>query len=115
MDTKLWKGDYKRDGRGRPVTVSGPEELLQRALIRLTVKRGSFSYDLALGSRLSTLEAGVPSLEKRALELAREALAPLAEVAVRAVSSRVDGATGRLLLDFTLTARGTEQKAEVLL
>lgn len=77
MDTLLYDGDFKVDGRGRPIPCTGYQELLQRALIRLTVRRGSFDYDPELGSRLDTLGQATHNLEARALELIREALLPL--------------------------------------
>lgn len=53
--TKLRNGDYCPDGKGSFETVSGAEEVLERALFQLTVKRGSFPLLPNLGSRLHLL------------------------------------------------------------
>ena len=54
MDTAIKDGDFQTNGSGLPVRISGVRELLQRAVFRLTVKKGSFFYDQQLGSRLYT-------------------------------------------------------------
>ena len=74
MDTAICSGDFLLDGRGRPVVISGMQEILQRALIRLTVQKGSFIYDPELGSRLFTLKSTSGDLQKQATNLVREAL-----------------------------------------
>ncbi len=56
MDTLLQNGDYAKDERGYPVTVSGAQELAQRVLIRLTTKKGGFAPDPALGSALHRIK-----------------------------------------------------------
>lgn len=56
MDTAIKDGDFQTNGSGLPVRISGAQELLQRVMFRLTVKKGSFFYDQQLGSRLYTLK-----------------------------------------------------------
>lgn len=85
MDIRLDQGDFAVGVSGLPSSVSGREELLQRALIRLTVPRGSFSYDPGLGSRLHTLVMSGADLSARARELVEEALAALPGVSVEQV------------------------------
>ena len=74
MDTAISNGDFICDSKGIPVELTGYDELLQRVLIRLTVKKGSFIYDTSLGSRLYTLKSTDGNLKERALSLVREAL-----------------------------------------
>ncbi|MDU7338447.1 MAG: histidine kinase [Clostridium sp.] len=85
MDTKLENGDFEVVANGLPRSVTGKEELLQRATIRLTVPRGSFSYDPSLGSKLHTLVLSGSDLNARARELVEEALAPLPGISVEQV------------------------------
>lgn len=39
MDTAIKDGDFQTNGSGLPVRISGAQELLQRVMFRLTVKR----------------------------------------------------------------------------
>ena len=75
FDTALdFMGGLKTDGRGMPFSISGEDELLQRAGICLSVPRGSFVYESGLGSRLR--ETSDPA---ELLEAAREALQRIPE------------------------------------
>ena len=74
MDTAIANGDWTVNGNGIPVVLSGFEEQLQRAFIRLSIKQGSFAYDPLLGSRLYTLKPTDSDLNEKALSLAQEAL-----------------------------------------
>ena len=53
MELKLVNGDYLPDGRGG--LQQAEEEILQRALSRLTARRGSFPFLPEFGSRLCLL------------------------------------------------------------
>ncbi|WP_101697252.1 histidine kinase [Clostridium minihomine] len=85
MDIKLEQGDFAVGQNGLPFSVSTKEELLQRAKIRLSVPKGSFSYDSQLGSRLHTLKLSGSDLNARARELTEEALAKMTELSVEKV------------------------------
>lgn len=74
MDTKLENGDFALGSNGRPQTVSGTGELLQRAKIRLAVPLGSFACSPEMGSRLCTLTGNEPDRDARALSMAQDAL-----------------------------------------
>ncbi len=113
MDTLLSSGDIALDARGRPTVISGVDELLQRALIRLTVKKGSFVYDPELGSRLYTLRAGSVNLQETAESMVREALSPLTELTVNSVETIPDDALERLQIRVSLNAGGVKQELEV--
>ena len=83
MDTAIKDGDFQTNGSGLPVRISGAQELLQRVMFRLTVKKGSFFYDQQLGSRLYTLKGSYgnrEALSETAMQMVREALKPMAEV-----------------------------------
>lgn len=96
MDTLLKNGDHVRDGRGFPTQITGVPELLQQALLRLTVKKGSFCFDPALGSRLYTLQRSGNHLQKEALLMVKEALCDMTQAAVRAVELSQEGENLRL-------------------
>ena len=86
MELKLVNGDYQPDGRGG--LRQAEEELLQRALSRLTARRGSFPFLPEFGSRLYLLGAAAPSVRELAAErYVTEALAP--ETALRVESVRL--------------------------
>lgn len=87
MDTLLVGGDHFLNHRGLPAAVTGTAELAQRALIRLSVRRGAFPLDPGLGSELHRLRgAKSEALPRLALAYAREALAPMAGVTVEGVT-----------------------------
>ena len=66
MTLILREGDYVPDGKGGFQQVSGTEELLERILWKLSVRRGSFPFLPELGSRLHLL-GRVPAKERTAL------------------------------------------------
>ena len=55
MELKLQNGDYVPDGVGGLLRVEGREALLQRAMFKLTARRGAFPFLPELGSRLDRL------------------------------------------------------------
>lgn len=81
MELELKNGDYVADGVGGLRRVQGREALLQRALFRLTARRGSFPFWESLGSRLWRLgRLPAPERGAAARQYVTEALAeePLA-------------------------------------
>ncbi len=76
MEIKLINGDYVPDGLGGIQRSSGADALLQRALFRLTARRGQFPPLPTLGSRLYLLGKEPPSQRlPAARQYAAEALA----------------------------------------
>ena len=87
MELKLVNGDYLPDGRGG--LQQAEEEILQRALSRLTTRRGSFPFLPEFGSRLYLLGAAAPSVRALAAErYVTEALAPETALKVESVRLR---------------------------
>lgn len=78
MDILLENGDFKRGSHGKPILVSGLDELKQRIYIRLKVKLGSFIYNRSLGSGLLLLSEN-PS-DEELLECVRSVLPELFDV-----------------------------------
>ena len=76
MELELKNGDYIADGVGGLRRVQGREALLQRALFRLTARRGAFPFWESLGSRLWTLgRVTAPERRAAARQYVAEALA----------------------------------------
>ena len=84
-EIKVDQGRICDNGLGFPKKLEGPEAELQRIYNRLNVVRGSFRYDRSLGSRIPTMQTGMPSAERVALRYAQEALLPCPAVTVTAV------------------------------
>ena len=102
MDTLLSYGDHATDVRGIPISISGPEELMQRALLRLGIRRGSFEYDRSLGSELYRLSRDTSSATRRAAQsYVQEALIPLPELTVGDVDYNIEGE--RMLISVQLS------------
>lgn len=108
MDNLIVNGDMAVDHLGQIEMVSGMKEIIQRAMIRLTVRQGNFSYDQQLGSGLYHL-----NLHKiddfTLLSIVRDALAPIEEISVTGVEKSVDYENHILWLTIYLRVR--EQNA----
>ena len=109
MDTAISNGDFICDSKGVPVELTGYDELLQRVLIRLTVKKGSFIYDTSLGSRLYTLKATDGNIKERALSLVREALIDISEVVIEDVLTTLTNDGENLELTVILSVNNKEK------
>ena len=113
MECKIVNGDYQLGGQSDLTPLRYEETLLQRALIRLTVRRGSFPFMPALGSDLWRL--GRARRDQRA-SLAQgyvaQALALEEELSLQEVSLREDGQ--RLWVSATLTVKEQTVRLEVL-
>ena len=115
MDALLIDGGHLCDHLGSPVMVGGERELLQRAAIRLAVKRGSLPHDPGFGSALHRLDADGPAAARdaRALAAARLALAPLPQLEVRSAACAWDPGARRLTGRITLALAGRDYQLEV--
>ena len=104
MELRIEDGDYLPDGRGG--LVRAQEELLQRALLRLTARRGCFPFLPDFGSRLYLLGSVAPSARDVAAErYVTEALAPETALRVTRVRLREDGS-----LTVTMDCLGEERE-----
>lgn len=106
MDALLIDGGHLCDHLGSPVMVGGERELLQRAAIRLAVKRGSLPHDPGFGSALHRLDADGPAA-------ARLALAPLPQLEVRSAACAWEPGARRLTVRITLALAGRDYQLEV--
>ncbi len=116
MDTYLQYGDHGLSGRGMPYSISGTAELLQRAWIRLIVKRGSFSLDPTLGSDLYKLKrTGTAQLEQAALACVQQALYPIKALTVEGIQCSYDSQADRLTIQLELRVGQDYETLEVRL
>lgn len=114
MDTMLRQGDFARGPGGLPKAIGGREENIQRALIRLTVKKGSFALDPGLGSQLWRLrDVKRGQWEEQALLYAREALEDMPETEVLGVKAGYSYERQAILLEYRLAFGDTEETTEV--
>lgn len=91
MDTCISNGDFKVDGRGRPVVINDFDEVLQRVMIRVKTRLGSFIYDRKLGSEIRSLKKETENLNNKALAIIREAIVDMSEVTADGASVTKDG------------------------
>lgn len=83
--------------------VDGAQQLVQRAMVRLTVPKGKFVLNPQLGSLLHTLGRTAPAQrEQLALEYAQEALLEMPEVRVVAARCKQGTQADELLVKFEL-------------
>ena len=115
MELKLRSGAYVLSGAGLPETVRGAEETLQRALMRLSARRGSFAPAPDYGSRLYTLGALKPSQRAAAARLfVTEALAGEPGIGVESVTYAPGaGDTAAVAVELSLGGQAAEITLEV--
>ena len=97
MEWKLVNGDYVPDGTGGFTALSGGEEVLARALFRLTARRGRLPFMPELGSRLYQLGREKPSARQAlAAQYVAEALQEEPGLEVQSVELDQSGESARL-------------------
>ena len=115
MDTAISNGDFMLDSNGIPISIYGIQEILQRALIRLTVRKGSFIYDTNLGSDLYELKKTTSTnIKSRALSMVKEALKPMSNVLVDDVSTEFINSSENLKLNVVLRVNNNKKEMEVV-
>ena len=115
MDTAISNGDFMLDSNGIPISIYGIQEILQRVLIRLTVRKGSFIYDTNLGSDLYKLKKTTStSIKSRALSMVKEALKPMSNVLVDDVSTEFINSSENLKLNVVLRVNNSKKEVEVV-
>jgi hypothetical protein len=82
MDLKIENGGFAINEAGLPETVSGLEEILQQAEFHLRIKKGSYPYNRALGSRLNEVDTDAERAKESAISFANEALLKMGGVSV---------------------------------
>lgn len=110
MTTKLLNGEYQTDENGNFIEVDGYEELAQEALIRLTMPKGSFSYNKELGSELYNVDLNLCD-DDTLYSIVCDALAPMYEIEVQSVSRRKSNQNDILILEILIKI----QKKDIIL
>lgn len=106
-------GDHALNINGRPYYIDDADEILQRAVIRLGIKKGRFAYDPTLGSELYKLTGPVTeSLKKTAYSYVTEALLPIPQITVESVSCQAFG-TDSLKVTAALKYKDRQYTIEV--
>jgi hypothetical protein len=113
VDNLLKNGNMVSDFDGSVQTVSGVKELAQAAMIRLTVRRGSFPYNQSLGSGLFDLDVHAAG-EEEILSVVEEALQDMDEVVVMGIEKKTDQEKRILYLQVNLRINGEEQSLGVM-
>lgn len=101
MTTKLLDGDFATNAYGHLLAAVGSDEIIERALIRLRVKKGSFIYNKDLGSKLHLLDLNSAD-ENQLMAAVCDALSPIQEVEVTEVKRLVDKGNDTLSLSIDL-------------
>lgn len=111
MDNRLYQGDMLSDYAGDVQTISGLTELIQCALIRLTMRKGSFPYQPDLGSELYRLDTH--KLDDQTVRAAVEdALRDMTNVAVLDIEQDFDEQACILTLVVYMRIDGQDAIAE---
>lgn len=109
----LREGDYVPDGHGGFHRSTGAEEVLERVLWKLSVRRGSFPFLPELGSRLYLLSrAGAGEQAALAKQYVSEALAD-EEVSVTGVELVQKGQRAELTIHMDWRGRELSATVEV--
>ncbi len=109
MDTAINNGDFQVDSRGKPIVLSGFEEVLQRIMIRVKTKLGSFVYDKNLGSEIYTLKDVTENLNDKALAIVRRAIVDMC--GVTADSAKVSRVEDKIIIKICVSSG--EESGEV--
>ena len=111
MMLKLYAGEYLGDRNGGFQHVTGFDELLQRALMKLTARRGGFAMIPDFGSRLHLLSReSADRRETAASEYVHEALR---DEELEIESIRLGGDQNGMHLSVTLSAESGRGVLEV--
>lgn len=107
MTTKLTHGDYRVDTRGNLIQIDGIEEIVQQAMIRLTIPKGSFCYNPELGSDLHTVDLNQCD-DNLLYAMVCDALAPMSYIDVISVKRTISGERDSLIITIETKINGKD-------
>lgn len=114
MERRLSQGDYVPDGGGGLTALGDGEEVLARALFRLTAHRGAMPFLPELGSRLYLLGREKPSARQAlAAQYVAEALREETDLQVRAVELEPGGETAQVAVYLDWRGKALTARVEV--
>ena len=115
MEVLLRNGDIAVDRQGLPLPVEGVQAVLQRAVLRLSVRQGSHPADPRFGSRLHRIRGPLSGqrLNARVQAAVREALAPMGELEIARCQAAYDSSRDQLRVALTLRCLEQEYPLEV--
>jgi len=88
MGLKLENGRYVCDDTGNPISLTGTDDLIERAIFRLKCRKGKFPLDRELGSNLYLLPTEKKNnREAAALSYVTDALSDMEELTVTGISA----------------------------
>ena len=96
-DVKWEYGDIVLDSAGRAELLSESDSEFQRALIRMTARRGSFIYDRELGADCGGISGEL--ILKKYDQAFTEALAPYENTFARTVEQTEDGVRAEITVN----------------
>lgn len=97
MDFRINNGDAVIDSAGKADSITGADELLQRAYICIAVKKGSFIYNRELGSEIYLLDKKDERLADKLFLVMNEALINCRGVEAEIKEINGDNVTVRLV------------------
>jgi len=114
MDIKIKDSDICVAPCGEYVLAEGIDEVLQRVLINVQIKKGSFIYNKKLGTDLTSLDPDDPNVLKNAEVLLREAVMNSVDAKIN-VLSFMPMENGNLKLRFSVEDTAEIKETEVIL
>ena len=96
-DVKWQNGDIRIDSTGRAEVLSARDAAFQRALIRMTARRGCFIYDRELGSDSGNISGEL--ILKKYDQAFAEALAPFENTFARAAAQTENGVSAEITVN----------------
>lgn len=110
MDAKIENKDISTDSTGEYVMIDGLEEIIQRAVISLTVPKGSFIYHKSLGSNSSELKL---NNIKQAEMIINESLINIGNIYIKVKNITSSG--NSIKLSLTINYDGNSVDKEVVI
>lgn len=110
MDAKLKDKDICTDSTGEYVMIDGIEEIIQRAVISLTVPKGSFIYDKSLGSDYSDFRVNDI---KQAEMIINESLVNIGNIYIKVKNISSDG--NKIIMSITVNYNNISVDKEVVI
>lgn len=105
----LKEGDYAVDSHGILLKATSDEEIVQRAMILLTMPKGSFGYNKQLGSELSTVDLNNCD-DNTLFAIVADALEPIEDLEVNAVNRTL--APEKDMLSITVSVSVKEKQID---